>query len=312
MKTWVKVIAILLTVTLLGVALSCTPKAATSTAATGPLQQLEKRVDDLEKAYVNLTTAQSGVTKAQIDSINAQIASINATVQSLQTQVTAPNIRLTQIEADIVALQKLIADMTALNAKITALEAKVNAIAPVDISGLQSAITALQAKNAAQDAEIAALKARLTALETPPTTTAPPTTTPALSAKDAVEIQVVWLGSMAATQDVTTTEKTYYIALNYKNTANQQFTGVKYQFALLLSGITFDAAAPTTNEMKIYTVPVTPLSQWTRASVAANVWTFTNFTAFTVGAQAEGSLLLEVTIDSNTAGSVSLALAQVL
>ena len=144
------------------------------------------------------------------------------------------------------------------------------------------------------------------------TTIQPTTTAPVLTAADAVDVSVIWLGSMSAAQSVTTAEKVYYIALSYKNNSAQQFNNVKFSFALLLSGITFDAAAPTNAELSVYSVPVNALSVWLRSATAANVWTFQPFQGFNIAGRAESTVLLEVTLDSNTDGSVSLALAKVI
>jgi len=164
LKRYLKfILAGVLALSLIAAGLSCS---STPTATSGPIAQLEQRVDDLEGAYANL--ANSVPSKAQVDTINAQIATINSSIVTLQGQITSPNVRLSQVEADIVALQKLIGDVSAINTKLSALETKVNAITPVDISGLQTTVTGLQAsltalqtKATAHDAAIAALDSEL-------------------------------------------------------------------------------------------------------------------------------------------------------
>ena len=159
-----------------------------------------------------------------------------------------------------------------------------------------------------------------TVTNTTTTTIQPTTTVPVLTAADAIDMSVIWLGTMSGTQAVTTlhpnpntaAEKTYYIALSYKNNSGQQFNSVKFSFALLLNGITFEVATPTNTELSVYTVPVNALSVWLRSATAANVWSFQPFQGRAIGAHDEATILLEVTIDSNTAGNVTLALATVL
>lgn len=309
MKQWTKILGVILVLALVFAFAGCkdTPT-ATTTQNTSIFTELERRIAAVETTVGQLSSqAGDKVSQTAFAALQAQVVSVQGTIAALQAQVNA--IQQPIGYASQSQLDSVNQSLTAANAKITALEA--------GVADLQAKVAALQSKDASQDAanaallaELNVLKARVAALETPPTT--PPTTTPAVTAAQAIQMSVVFLGSLTNSQDVTTTDKTYYVALNYKNTANQQFTGVKYQFALLMMGITFDGASPTANELKCYTVPISALTIWTRVNVAADVWTFTNFQGLTAGAKEEGTLLLEITIDSNTAGSVSLALAKVL
>jgi len=241
-----------------------------------------------------------------VTTIKLQIAALG-TPANYQPQIDSLGTKIAALESSAASP----AVIAAINADIDKLEASVKSLETL-VATLQSELNSQKAINESQNSQIASLSTRIVKLETPPTTTAPPTTTVPLTAKEAIEIQVLWLGSMENTQQVLSTEKTYYLSLSYKNNANQAFTNVKYSFSLLLQAVTFDAASPTTNELKVYTVPTSPLTVWTRTSSATSIYSFQNFQGLSVGAKAEGTLLLEVTIDSNSNGFVSLALVSVL
>ena len=240
----------------------------------------------------------SGATKAEMQAAQADIVSIRAQVNAIQpTDISGLTGQVSAIQGKITALETTLA---ALDIDISTLE--------TDNAALKAAFDVLVARVTAQDAEIAALKTRVAALETPATTT-PPTTTP-VTAAESVQISLVWLDTMAATTSLTgVSPDTRYIALNYKNTTNKQFTGVKISFAVLVgAGITLSPS----NNITCYAVPVSPLTVWTRSSAATNVYSFVNFQGLTINALAEDTILLEVTVGYGGAGSMSIALAKVL
>lgn len=239
----------------------------------------------------------SGATKAEMQAVQSDIVSLRAQISAIQpTDISGLTAQVSTIQGKIAAVETT---LTAYGADIHTLE--------TDYAALKTAFDVLVARVTAQEAEIASLKTRVAALETPATT--PPATTP-VTAAESVQISLIWLDTMTATTSLTgVSPNTRYIALNYKNTANKQFTGVKISFAVLVgAGITLAPA----NNITCYAVPVSPLTIWARSSAATNVYSFVNFQGLTINALAEDTILLEVTVGYGGAGSMSIALAKVL
>ena len=218
----------------------------------------------------------SGATKAEMQAVQSDIASIRAQVNAIQpTDISGVTAQVSTIQGKITAVETT---LVAYGADIQTLK--------TDYAALKTAFDVLVASVTAQEAEIAALKIRVAALETPPTTTTPPTTPP-ITAADAVLVSVSSLPTEMA-YPTADTDTTYFLTIAYTNTANKQFTNVKFKLTLYGTVTSFTSVTSTSVS------PTTPL--WVGVGGSTSYYYLQTLTGITIPANGSGELIISLKI----------------
>ena len=244
------------------------------TQMAADITALKSNVSVIQSALSAIQTNTGGVKQAEFDSLKSQFTALQTQVNALQT----PSGYVTSEQ------------LTALQTQVTQAQNSVNDF-QAQLTTLSNQIAALQNKDADLQVQLDALKARVMALETPATTT-PPTT---LTAAEAIEVSITTLtgGSFIEVPIAPAdTVANYFLTLKYKNTSGKQFTNVKFSLKFYTTYITFN----TTTGMALTTLSTaTPL--WALTMQVPNTYYYyQSVTGITVNANAEGELVLQLSI----------------
>lgn len=233
------------------------------------IDNLKSSFSILNTAFNNMSSQVSsgGISQSEFDALQADFDALQAQVDAIEIpqgqQVTQDDLTALSDQIDTLS-----ADVLVLSAQVTALNDNL-VIAQQDIDALQTEVAALQ-------------------------TTTIPTTTTALTAAQAINVQVTsLLGTSILDLDNTlTTEQSFFITFKYKNTTANSYSNVKFNLIFYSDLVVDDIAV---NGFKVNTVSSSSLF-WAYAGYASSGYVFLSTPGLNIGANAEGEYMLQVTV----------------
>lgn len=137
----------------------------------------------------------------------------------------------------------------------------------------------------------------------PPVTTTvtvtPTTTTQVLTAAEAIEVSIQKLTGEPLLEITSGTTQTYFLILSYNNTANKQYTNVKFLISFYVFGLSFSDPSA---DMDLTSIGGTPLWWW--VGTVGSVYNFQSVNGITIPANDSGEIILSYSITYTGTGTI--------